>query len=149
MTMRMLRWWLWFYWHVWHELRQRWYCWRNGVVELAQSVRVHSVTWSGQELLLGQCSLPGTSFGECDLSALYRVRLVPGGELSLEVENVSNRPVPFRGAVFVRDQHGSTIYAFPPTQLGPRQTSRIFVQVTGSGSLDRIFIPTHVKRTNA
>lgn len=149
MTMRILRWWLWFYWHVWLELRQRWYCWRNGVVRLAQSVRVHSVTWSGQELLLGRCSLPGTSFGECDLTPCYGPRLVPGGEISLEVENLSNRPLPFQGAVFAHDQHGSTIHPFPTTLLGPRQTARVSVRMMGSGKLDRIFIPTHVKRTNA
>lgn len=149
MTMRMWRWWLWFYWHVWHEFRQRWYCWRHGVVRLAESVRVHSVAWSGQELLLGQCSLPGTMFGECAGNACYGPRLVPGGEISLEVENVSKRAVTFQGAVFTRDTHGSTTYAFPPTLLRPKQSARVVVRVMGAGTLDRIFIPTHVKRTNA
>ena len=148
MTMRSLRQWRsWFHRHVWHELRQRWYCWRNGLVRLGEAVRVHSITFSGGELLLG--SLPGTAFGENPLAGVDRVRLIEGEEISLEVENLTNRPLPFNGAVFASDRYGATIHPFPTTLLGPKQTVRVFVRLTGSGKLDRIFIPTHVKRTNA
>jgi len=139
------RWRNWLWWHVWHELRQRWYCWRHGVVRLGEAVRVHSITFGRNELLLG--SLPGTSFAETDRSGCDRVNLVEGEEISIEVENLTNRSVPFQGAVFASDRHGSTVYPFPPTLLGARQSARVAVRLTGAGKLDRIVIPTYVRRS--
>jgi hypothetical protein len=137
------RWRNWFFWHVWHELGQRWYCWRHGVVRLGEAVRVHSITFGRNELLAG--SVPGTVFSEQDLSGCDRVSLVEGTAISIMVENLMNRPVPFQGAVFVSDRHGATIYPFPPTLLGPRETACATVRLTGAGKLDRILIPTHVR----
>jgi len=143
--MRSLRQWRsWFRWNVWHELRQRWYCWRHGVVRLGEAVRVHSITFGGNELLVG--SLPGTSFSETDLSGCDRVNLVEGTAISIELENLTNRPLPFQGAVFASDRHGATVYPFPPTLLGARQSARVAVRLTGAGKLDRIVIPSHVRR---
>jgi hypothetical protein len=137
------RWRNWFFWHVWHELRQRWYCWRHGVVRLAEAVRVHSITFGGNELLVG--SVPGTVFSEQDLSGCDKVTLAEGTAISIMVENLTNRLVPFQCAVFVSDRHGATVYPFPPTLLGPRETASAIVRLTGAGKLDRILIPTHVR----
>ena len=138
------RWRNWFWWHVWHELHQRYYCWRHGVVRLGEAVRVHSITFGGNELLLG--SLPGTSFGETDLGGCDRVNLIEGEAISIEVENLTSRPVPFQGAVFAVDRYGPTVNPFPPTLLGPKQSARVTVRLTRAGTLDRILIPTHVRR---
>lgn len=139
------RWRNWFFWLVWHELGQRWYCWRHGVVRLAEAVRVHSITFGGNELLLD--SLSGTAFAEHDLSGCDRVNLTAGEAISLEVENLTNRPVTFQGAVMASDRHGGTIYPFSPTLLGPRQTVRTTVRLTGAGRLERIVIPSYVRRS--
>lgn len=143
------RWRNWFRWHVWLELWQRWHCWRHGVVRLAEAVCVRSVTISGQELLLGP--LPGALFNEAsDQQRCYGTnRIAPGALIEIEVENLTNRAVPFQGAVFVTERQtwSSTVYPFPPTVLPPRQSARFAVRATAMGELQRLFIPTHVKRS--
>ncbi len=138
------RWRLWFR-RVRHELGQSWYCWRHGVVRLGESLRVHSVTFGKYELLAGV--LPGTSFGINDWSGCDRVTIVEGETISIEVENLSSRALPFQGAVFTTDRHGSMVHPFAPLLLAPRQRTRVSVRVTGAGKLDRIMIPTHVRKS--
>jgi hypothetical protein len=140
------RWRNWFWWHVWHGLRQRWYCWRHKVIPLAEAVCIRSITVDGNEQLA--CLVPGTAFNETNSeSCILRVRMRPGAEMSIQIENLTTRPVPVQGALFVTQYDWtSTVYPLLPRMVEPKESATFTVRVMAAGELQRLFIPTHVRR---
>lgn len=143
------RWRLWFR-RLWRELGQRWYCWRHGVVPVAASVYVWSITIDGEELLA--CPIPGTAFSGADLVVGTDIPVVEGSEVSIRVENLSSRPVPFQACLSVDDldRFGSTMYPFPLIQLAPKgqpfPPARSVVRVMQPGRVKRLFVPPYARK---
>jgi len=141
------RWYNRFRWRHLHDLAQRWHCWRHKVIPLAQAVCVRSIRVGSIEQLA--CSVPGTAFDESNSSSNYfrACRLQPGHAISIEVENLTDRPVPVQGALFALENGWtSNLYPLTPLLLLGRQSARFDVRVTTAGQLQRLFLPTYVRR---
>jgi hypothetical protein len=141
------RWYNRFRWRYWHELSQRWHCWRHKVIPLAEAVCVRSIAVGSVEQLTG--SVPGIAFNETNSSSNHFrcCRVQPGVEISIEVENLTDRPVPVQGALFALENGWvSNIYPLTPLVLLGRQKGSFHVRVTTAAQLQRLFIPTYVRR---
>jgi len=140
------RWYNRFRWRYLHELAQRWHCWRHKVIPLAQAVCVRSIRVGSIEQLA--CSVPGTAFNESNQkSCILRASVWPGLEISIELENLTDRPVPVEGALFALENGWvSNIYPLTPLLLLARQVASFDVRVTNAAQLQRLFIPTYVRR---
>jgi hypothetical protein len=142
------RWQNWLFWHVWHELRQRWYCWRHGVLPVARSICIWSITIDGEEILA--TPVPGIAFSGAELVTGAIVRVAEGSEISIRAENLTTRAVPFVGCIFVTQLDGSScVYPFPPVLLQPKThpfpPARIAVRVVQAGRFMRLVIPDYAR----
>jgi len=126
------------------ELRARWYRWRRGQICVCASVRIHSISTDGQEQLMGAIS--GAVFSEVAAHGHFRLRVSAGGEVAIEVENLTRSRLPFAGMFEMATEFGREILPIPPTVLEPTARRVIRLRVIRGGFFNALVIPTFLSR---
>src|SRR4030042_4062787 len=111
---------------------QRWRHWRSRQVAVGSSIAIHSIRVCGVDLRNSPVS--GALFSEFAVMGSIKKSIRAGQEISLDIENLSRFPVPFRGLVMMRLAGGErTMLPIPLTVLlpGQRQTVAIYSIVDG------------------
>jgi hypothetical protein len=133
----------WFSWVIWYvrDLRARWYRWCRGLVNVCSVIQIHSIRIDGSEQLNG--SVPGTVFSEVAHRTCIRLPIPAGGEVALEVENLTQSRLPFRGMFQMRGAHEfrMELLPIPPLILEPKERCVIRLRAIRGGFIEGLMIP--------
>ncbi len=143
-----LRWFRWFRWVFLPLVRSCWRYWRHGIVRIGDSVVIHSIVANGAEQLMGP--VPGSLFGEMCPSRGPRVVVAPGSDVTIEVENITTKRIPFIGmfgmTVLERGHPHQMILPLPPIVLAPRQRSTFTVRPHLGGMVNELVIASEASK---
>jgi hypothetical protein len=134
----------WLRWVVWQPIKDRWFCWRRGLVPLAGSIVVHDISAEGASMVMGP--LPGQFFMPGIPTPIY-ANLVRS-RLSLDVENIENHPVRFEAVAFIRlGNWQRSVLPFLPAVLAAYERRTFTVTLTEEGLFDGLLIPEYVSKS--